>query len=669
MAHLQMNLETNIVLDGLPRVSSEKRAMFEKLLQKKISEVLGHTNYTIKLVDGDDGIVTGAFIDCKDVASADRAAAKLNKLHFTKSDIFLANRWSDFAESASTPDEYAPLDEDDEAGTSVSELTNPMMTDLKARPQLLIKAGEGFDVHWSWLFPTTGRLEPVKLPRELEQWSIMDRRAKRLQPGLPTPLPMWSPLGTYVISQDKGCVKLWGGKGTGLVAEFPAPELRYLQMSPCEKYLVLYGREFTFYDVATSRLVATIPGEAPYWPVFKYNSDDSLCATFTKDKGTILIFKAHTMELQVEDVPPRWTIREEGMNAFAWSPTIPEVFSFAVAGDEHTGFRVQIARITLLPDQDGLKNMCDIRELARRNYLKTKEIDLLWHPLGTYLAAKITKNNDQTAFGIFRVGPTSASAEALELKGEPIRFAWQPNAPRFSIIMAETKSSKQCIQFYDLMKPGFKEQGNFVSGCQRLFWANRGTRCVAINFTTSRLEFYGVQGCGPFPSEQKMTLVASVEHPMVTHAEWDPTGRFLCSYVSSLTQQMDNAYMIWNVNGQKVFEQKIPRLSHATWRPLAQSLLDAADLAQIRKEMPARSARYKEETLAQQKKADDAVSLKKKAALEKYRKVMDAIHAHIDRNDYELKRRELIERSPSWKKQQENLRKEAPITEEKEVEE
>eukprot|EP00672_Neobodo_designis_P020071 CAMPEP_0174829506 /NCGR_PEP_ID=MMETSP1114-20130205/1955_1 /TAXON_ID=312471 /ORGANISM="Neobodo designis, Strain CCAP 1951/1" /LENGTH=669 /DNA_ID=CAMNT_0016063255 /DNA_START=113 /DNA_END=2122 /DNA_ORIENTATION=+ len=667
MASLKVNMETHVVIDGLPKVPAERKAMFEKLLTKKIGDLLGHTNFAVKLVEEDSGVVIGAFLDCHNVAAADRAVAKLNKFHLTKTDVFQVNRWSDFTDAEYTPDDYEPLEEDELERATTTELTNPMMSDRLGRPQIMVKAGDNFDINWSYLFPNTGKLEPVKPTHDLQPWAAEDRRAKKLQPGMPTPLPMWSPQGTFVITQEKGAIKLWGGKGTGLVCEFPAPEARYVQMSPCEKYLVIYGREFNFWDVGTSRLIATIPGEAPFWPVFKYNADDSLCATFSRERGTVLVFKADTMELQTEDLPPRFTIKEEGMCAFAWSPTNPNVFAYAVAGDENTGFRVQIDKITLFEDTEDSKNMCEVRQLCRRNYFGTAQLDLLWHPMGNFLAAKITKTTGQMAYGIFRVQQHSASAEALEVKGEPIRFAWQPNAGRFGIILSETKTAKQRICFHEMTKPGFKDVGTFPSGGVRLFWAPKGTRCVAVNYNTSRLEFYGVQGCGPFASDQKMTAIASVEHPMITDAEWDPTGRFLCSWVSSLKQQMDNAWMVWNVNGQKIFEQKIGKLSHCAWRPLAPSLLMPEDLQRLKAQLPAKSQKYKEEALAVQRKADEQTASKKKTLLEKYRNTMDAIWAHHEKKDYANIRAGLIAKSPSAKKQQKLLESEAAVKEEQEV--
>lgn len=658
-------MDTHVVIDGLPRnVTLDRKDKFKVLLEKKIVEQLGHSNFVLKLVDG-DGFVVGAFLDCRTVAEADKAIAKLNHFRLTKADVFEVTRWSDFEALEDVPDEYEEPEEEDEESTI--DMTNPFLMDAMARPQLLVKAGENFDVHWLWLNATTEKFDHVRNINDTKHWSEVDRKNKRLQQGMPAPLPMWSPQGTFIIAQHPGCVRLYGGKGMNFLTEFPAPELRYVQMSPCEKFLVLYGREFAFWDVSKAKLIKTMPGEVPSWPVFKYSADDSMCATFNRSRGFVLVFDSETMQLLVQELPPRYTLQVDGMNSFSWSPTNPAVFAYGVEGDNATGFRVQIDRIVRDEDEEGQK-MCTVTQMVRRNFFQTERLDLLWHPEGTHLAAKIQKTSGAMSFGIFRVGASTASVEAIDVKGEPLRFAWQPNSSRFAIMTDATKTTKQKLWFYQSERVGFKEVGNFQSDGVLLYWAPKGTRCVSVNFDKSRLEFFGVQGCGPFASTEKMQFIISTEHPMVTNAEWDPTGRFFCSYTSSLTQQMDNSYMVWNVNGQKIYEQRVARVSHCNWRPLSQSLLTAADLTKIKAELPKKAQQYKEETLRNQKKADEVAAETRRKAIERYRKIMDSIEAHHQAKGFDEERARLRATAPWAVRQEQQLKSLPPVMEEREVE-
>lgn len=665
-----VNFDNVVVIDGLPtNVDPGKKQAFAGLFTRKLEQLLEikASELKLKLLDDEQtGFVIGAFLDCKTSADADRAVARLNKVKFTKNDELRVYRWSDFEAVRYVSHEYEAPDADDETRL---DLSNPQMMDKQARPQLLIKANENFHCHWFYL-NTNSKLTHVRSPNDLLEWSLVDQRAKKVQEGLPTPLPMFSPLGTYVITHAPGYIRLYGGKGCNLVSEFSAQGVKLIQMSPNEKYLVLYTDQFTFWDIQSGKTVgAPIPGVATKetWPIFKYNADDSLVATFDRKRGTVVVFDAATMQLQVQEALAKWTIKEEGMSAFAWSPTDPETFAYAVPGDDNVGFRVMIETITLLEDKDEIqKNMCAIRQLTRRNYFQTKEIELLWHPMGTHLAAKITKTNDTITYGIFKMTPYGASSEALEVKGEPLRFAWQPNSDRFSIITASrdklTTKQLSTVWFYEACKAGFQDVGSLKCSGARMFWAPKGNHCVIVNFETSRLEFFGVLGSGPFAAKGKMELINSTEHPMITNAEWDPTGRFLCSWTSTLKYQTDNSYMIWDVNGNKLHETKISRLSHCTWRPLAPSLLHEADLNELKKKFPAIVDSYNAEALAAQRKADDALAAKRKAALDKYIKSMNGIWDHIKANGFDKIRKELIAKSPSWKKNQEQIASAALVT-------
>jgi translation initiation factor 3 subunit B len=663
---LQVNMEHHVVLDGFPaNIAPAKREMFKKLLEKKIAAEVGHVNYAVKLLTDDKDFVSGAFIDCRSVQEADNFVAKLHKYKFTKGDVFDVNRWSDFSAAMDIPDAYEAPEEEE---LIEIDMTNPFMLDAAARPQLILKAGEGYDVSWYHLNPQTNKLDMIRTPTSshneastTKSWSEMDRRAKRLQPAVPQPLPLWSPQGTYLITQHPGTVRLWGGKSMQATVELPAAELHYISMSPSEKYLIIFGREFNFWDVQNARIIRSIPGVCG--PTYKYNADDTMVACIHPGKGALMVYEASTMKLMTQELPPKHTMQEDGLCSFAWSPTNPNMFAHVVSGDDSIGFRVTIEKIV-----DAGDNMVDLSPVARRNYFQTDRIDLLWHPDGTHLAAKILKSKGTTSFGVFRIGQHTASAEALDVKGEPLRFAWQPNGSRFAIIVSHG-AHKQNIMFYDVAKMGFKEVGSFPSEGVRIHWAPKGTRCTSINFDKSRLEFYGVQGSGPFASDQKMTAISSVEHPMITHGEWDPTGRYFCSYTSSLEQQMDNSYMLWNVNGLVLVDRvKIPRLSHVSWRPLARSLLASEEVAKIRKTLPQKSLQYNTEYLASQKKNDESSTAKKKSSAANYIKVMDAIERTHQEKEWDAARDKLVRKAPAMRRQLDAITNAKPIMAETMVE-
>lgn len=47
-------------------------------------------------------------------------------------------------------------------------------------------------------------------------------------------------------------------------------------------------------------------------------------------------------------------------------------------------------------------------------------------------------------------------------------------------------------------------------------------------------------------------ILAAVEHFMATDVEWDPTGRYVASSVTSI-HQMENGFNMWSFNGNLLY--------------------------------------------------------------------------------------------------------------------
>ena len=179
---------------------------------------------------------------------------------------------------------------------------------------------------------------------------------------------------------------------------------------------------------------------------------------------------------------------------------------------------------------------------------------------------------------------------------------------------------------------------------------------MVSNFERSAIEFFGVSGAlterSPHP---QFTMIANGQHHMVTGAQWDPTGRFFVTVTSSLEQQMDNGIRVWNVNGILILQEKMTRLSHVAWRPLARTVLSSEEVAKIRQELPETSRRYVAEALEEQQKTESATTKRKTELEGKYKKTMDAIQAHSVEHEWAVTRLEEIARAPAHKHAQKLL--------------
>ena len=44
----------------------------------------------------------------------------------------------------------------------------------------------------------------------------------------------------------------------------------------------------------------------------------------------------------------------------------------------------------------------------------------------------------------------------------------------------------------------------------------------------------------------------AAEHPYATDVEWDPTGRYVVTYVSAWIRPNDNEYQVWSFLGRRL---------------------------------------------------------------------------------------------------------------------
>ena len=52
----------------------------------------------------------------------------------------------------------------------------------------------------------------------------------------------------------------------------------------------------------------------------------------------------------------------------------------------------------------------------------------------------------------------------------------------------------------------------------------------------------------------------AAEHPYATDVEWDPTGRYVVTYVSAWIRNGDNEYQVWSFLGRRLRKETKVRL-------------------------------------------------------------------------------------------------------------
>lgn len=692
-----------IIIDGLPpNVTLEKCDLFKKQLAKKMLEKLGHERFFLHLItDLSAGLAIGAFVKFFSSVDAEKALALLNKFKFTRLDMLTTYRWEELEECATPLGPYEPPEFGD---TNLGEdVHNTMMDDVLARPQLILKSGLQYDVEWSTFDNVLGKFDAIAVApaassssaaaaasdkKPLAHLAEYDRKSKKLLPGIvtgttnnPKPFPIWSPYGTLLISQHATGLKFWGGKNLDPLFEVSEPDIKSFQISPLETYMVVRkSKDITVWNIKESRQLKTITGmDTDSAVILKYNADDTLVAAWVPVKdvvdaqnkvigstpGTMTIYHAATMKhiRGTTEAVRSYTFELPDLLDFEWNPNRPQQMSMVHRGDAQIGWKVTVDRIVIEEGETEKDRLAVLLTDFRRNVVAVSEIRLLWHPFGGLLAAKTVKEVQGTSlveYILFRVFEASCAADhfKLETNIQPMRFNWCPTGQSFAVTVADTSvkvmgAYKVALRIYTIEKVGLKLRGSFPTSGDTILWASKGSRLVSINFDKSTLEFYLLND-----ANKVATLLEKAEHPAITDAQWDPSGRFLCTWTSSLRHPGDSRLLrVFDMNGRKLQEARLDRLSHLAWRPVAKGVLSESRLQKIRLALPHISAQYKaEDDRREQLKAKAELDVR--TALEaKYIKTMNEIAADAAKRQLKEQREALRDMAASRKRQQTQLAK------------
>lgn len=644
---------------GLPAtVNASNVQKFLSHVKRLSSEKLGFDNFVISPAMADDGTVGALFFEFARVEDCDKGVQVLHKWKVSKADEMQVFPWSIWKTTEDLPNEYREEEVEEEA---TIDLSNPFLMDPMARPQFIVKHGNDYDVEWYWFDLTrlteNGEnaekklLELIRKPtadksNNVGQWSEVDRHRRKLQPGVPKLLPMWSPRGTLLISQSLQGVKVWGGRAMQLISsiELMLSDVESVVISPNEKVLVVKSKtEWEFWNILSGKKLRALPCRTN--DLAKFNTDDTI-AGLTLTDTQLAFYDASTMKTltQTEERVPYSIQTDTPIVAWEWSPTNPSIVAVALEGDNNTGMQVTVFQVDTLGN-----NLIDVQQMIRRNFFGAERINLLWNPDGSALTAKVEskigKVNESIEYCIFRVGGSKVTAEQLKTERKAKRFVWQPSGKHFGVLIEGSKAAKPALHIYSVGAT-FKKIFSHDTDADAMFWSQNTNRLVAVNFEKSGLEFFKID------AKDQVVFLGRKEHSYVTDCEWDPTGRVFCTTTSQLSYGTDNRMIFWNVNGETLKDEKMTRLSHMQWRPVPRTLsLD--EINSVRRELPAISSKYMAEEVDKQRRDEEAKNKELKAKEDKYKATLSAIRHEFDVKRKYAEKRELLRKSAPAAKRQE----------------
>ncbi len=549
-----------LIIDGLPVVDAAKEEKLVAVLKKKF---FGPANAELApsgvfIPKGTDGMSRGyGFFEFVSLVNADAAYSAVHGVRLDKSHQLYAIRFGDFDRLVNMDEEYVEptIEEYREKEYLKDWLRDPLARDQFAT----LSAGNAVQVCWG---PRNG---PAELVQERKPWTDA--------------YIQWSSNGSFLATVHGPGVMLWGGKSWSRFGRFDHSDVKFICFSPEETYLVTMSLhnplkpsepnvliwEVSSGIIVKGLVVESLPEDQSLsWPIIRFSSDDKYAAW--AHNGQLSIYECENgfklVDGKAIDVP--------GVCELSWSPAESKL-AYWVPETENTPARVAMIQV---PSKQILRT---------KNLFNVEKCSFAWQSEGDYLAVQVTrytgktKKSFSTNLEIFRLREKNIPVEVLDFKDTLQAVRWEPKGDR--LLTAAPAEFRSIVTLWSMKGPdGTVQQLHQVERKQveRFFWSPAGNYLImaVLGSAAAFLEFWGTND---------MTLLATKEHFLATDVQWDPSGRYVTSFVSAWKQSSDNGYCIWDFKGDLITKQNMPRFATFLWRPRPSTLLSAEKQKEIKK--------------------------------------------------------------------------------------
>lgn len=616
-----LGLENYVVVDGTPKAPASKAPLLEKVLRKFLSKagevVEGEAGVYLPV---EDNMTKGyLFAQFKTPEMASAAVQQLNGKPLDAKHRLFVNKFSDIEKYCTGGNVPAEFVEPEVPELQSHGYLKSWLQDGAGRDQLALHFSETVGVYWN---NKKNDPKPVTEPRK----------------GFTSKYAKFSPKGTYMFSIHPQGIQSWGGATFERIQKFVHPLVRLIDFSPSEKYMVTLspqpialptnpaelkdfpfgpeseGHKLVIWNLATGEPARTfalpphLEGQKDMpWPLVKWSFDDKYCCRQGPD--ALAIYDTSTFQLLDKKL-----VKIEGIVDFEWAPAGVHLAGNKTENGEHVlsywtpESSNQTARVALM--------QIPLREVIRTvNLFQVSDCKMHWQDNGELLCVKVDRHtkSKKTFFSnleFFRVTEKAIPVEKLELKDVCINFAWEPKTDQFVTISRLDDGNnnpaipKNTISFYS-SEPATKNKAakfkvlSKIEGkhSNTLFWSPKGRYVVVatISKSSGELEFYDTAfEDDKNPKKTEVKLLKTEKFSGMTNIAWDPSGRFVATWSSLWVHGIENGYKLFEFTGTLLRDEQMDDFKELIWRPRPESLLTAADVKKVKKQLREYSAQFDE---------------------------------------------------------------------------
>lgn len=592
---LKDDLRNVLVVDGMPRIDasqvSQLMLSFSKFCANSGAPSFSKDSYSMP-IDQNTNLTKGfVYLEFPTAEAAKQAMNKIDGKNLDAQHTIQAFVLKDFDDYDQVSDVYQPPPQKE----FVPRNKRSWLLDELCRDQYVVRFGDEI---------------VIKRHDVLREPEVCYRRQSPAEQHL----LKWSPLGTYLAIFHPQGIILCGGPNFDELGRFLHPEVALIAFSPQENYLmtahsqpskadnkrsiivwnIQAGKKVhTFYDSGPNRVDMGAFGSGAPWPIFKWSHDDRFFAKLNIEGSEIGI---SLYEVADSTLVSSKTIEIPGLRDFVWSPSdniisywIDNIADKPKEKSKHKNKPQEKADDR--PTRVILEELPSRKIVRSKNFFNVSDVKMSWHSNGNFLCVKVDRTKGTstkvTNLDLFRMRDKDVPVDTIELSDPVHAFAWEPNGLRFAIISGE--GTKPNVSFYTMT--ALKNANTRLIAthekktANHLFWSPRGDFIVLAGLKS-------MGGVFEFWNVANNEMLGKGEHHMTTDVEWDPSGRYLATFVSCYRYQHENGYQIWSFNGKALEKHSKDKFWQFMWRPRPKSLLTEEDNKWIQKNWPKLFAKY-----------------------------------------------------------------------------
>lgn len=585
---VQSGLNTIVILQNIPQVPEGDRMEKVRNILMKVCSAFG-TIVDLFIAQNEKKETTGfAFIEYATPEQASVAITQGTGYALDKKHVFAISSMADFDAIVNTPNILPPRD------TKIPPLENPQwwLQNEFCEDQFVVTSGAKNADMLTTVFVNSKGDSTAAKKGERKQWTDSHVR--------------WSPRGTYLATFHRPGINLWSGPSFTRKARFAHNDVRLIGFSPCENYVATCSDstetgDIVLWDVTTGQKTRTLPycakkdGPVGDWPVLKWAHSGKFFARLgdaqTQTLDAISIFETPSLFLlNKKSVPIK------GVKDFSWSPT-DNFLAYWVLDEKERSGKVVILSVP------------DMKEVTAKSLFNVQTCKMYWQDKGDFLCVQVDRivkgKKSSTTFELFHIRERMIPCDILEVKDRVEDFSWEPSGNKLCVTHGEGALS---FSFYQLQQSGVTLLKPIEGlSATRLIWSPRGQFCVAALLGTA-------QGTVSFIDTATMSVTNSLQQPMVSQVQWDPTGRYVAASVDAYHSEMDNGFDIYSFQGEWLEKRRVQHMRQFIWRPRPPTLLPPAEVEKIRKNLDS----YKEVFAAQDRVMKSKTARKRRAVLDEW---------------------------------------------------